>query len=217
MSISAIVCLLALAQAAAEPAAQDATQLEIPLPPLPNDVEPTTSAPPEPVETVEAPPPEVDPERWPGEKRRVRFGVGTRLHAGILLQQGSPSLVLQSEVLGALSIRVRAHDELRIQFGIALGYPDIAGGESSVTYRHHLNLRWSIGVGGFIYWGVPSLRGGIEVPIAFRLGATRRHEISVALRVNGGIYNASSFVWWDFKRQLPAFGAEAAIGYVFIF
>jgi hypothetical protein len=98
-----------------------------------------------------------------------------------------------------------------------VGIPDLFGAESSVTYRHHLNLRWSIGVGGFVYWGAPSFRGGVEIPVAFRLGATRRHEISAALRLNGGVSNASGLEWWVFKQLRPAFGAELAIGYTFIF
>jgi hypothetical protein len=178
-----------------------------PLPDVPQDVAPAPV-----VEPAPAPPPDA----WPGEERRVRFGVGPRVHAGVMMD-GVAFLVLQSEVLVALSVRLWKHDELRVQLGIAGGAPDIFGGETNISWRHALDPRYSIGAGFFVYWGAPSYRGGLEVIGAMRLGARRRHEVSLSLRVSGGVFNPTTYQWYQLQYLQPAYGADAAVGYTFFF
>nr|UXE44858.1 hypothetical protein Hi04_10k_c3807_00023 [uncultured bacterium] len=133
-----------------------------------------------PAPATEAPPPE----------RRVRFAVGGRLHGGFMLQRSSVFLLAQSEVCFAVRLKVRG-DELRLQLGLLLGYPDLFGGETNVSFRRALSDRVSLGVGAFAFWGAPSYFGGVELPLAMRLGSARRHEVSIALRVRAGCSTTS--------------------------
>lgn len=161
--------------------------------------------------------PETAADEWPGEGRRVHFGIGARVHSGVLSTLGNPYLLVQSELLGVISIRVFGHHEWRVQFGIAAGWPDTLAGESSTSFRFHLTPRWSVGVGAVAYWGFWSMRGGLEVPISIRLGATRRHEISLVLRTTAGVFNSSTLAWYDLKNQRFAIAGDAAVAYSFIF
>jgi len=165
-----------------------------------------------PAEGAPVPPPDT----WPGEEKRVRFGVGPRVFAGVMMDR-VPFLVLQSEVLAALSVRLWKHDELRVQLGLAGGAPDIFGGETNISWRHALDPRYSIGAGFFVYWGAPSYRGGVELVGAMRLGARRRHEVSLSLRASGGVFNPTTYQWYQFQYLQPAYGADAAVGYTFFF
>src|SRR5438874_1837777 len=94
---------------------------------------------------------EPSPDVWAGEERTVHFDVGVRVHGGIMDAGGYPLWILQSEILGILSIRLHVHDELRVQLGLSGGWPDTAGGESSVSFLHSLSPRVAVGIGGFVY------------------------------------------------------------------
>ncbi len=166
---------------------------------------------------VEAPAPAEAFDAWPGEQKRFHAGVGAALHVGVMVQRGVPFVLSQSEGYVAFSIRLIRHDELRVHVGIAGGIPDLFGGETNVSYRHHLSPRLSFGVGVFGYWGAPSFRLGVEVPLALRLGATRRHELSVALRFHAGVFNNSTYVWWDWPRLAFAYATDLAVAYTFFF
>jgi hypothetical protein len=156
-------------------------------------------------------------DEWPGEARRVHVGLGYRAHVGLMESQRTPFLVLQSELLGALICRLGDHDELRIQVGFAAGYPDTFAGESNVSFRWALNQRVAIGAGVVALWGFWSLRAGTEVPLSIRLGGSRRHELTVAVRTTTGVYNNSTFVWYDFAKQRFAIAVDLTVGYSFIF
>jgi hypothetical protein len=157
------------------------------------------------------------PEPWAGEDSRVHFGVGYRAHVGLMESEGTPFLVLQSELLGQLGIRLGDHNELRIQIGFAAGYPDTLAGESNVSFRWALGRHLYIGAGAVAFWGLWSMRAGTELPISIRLGASRQHELTIALRATTGVYNNNTFVWYDFKEQRFAISGEVAVGYAFIF
>jgi hypothetical protein len=154
---------------------------------------------------------------WPGEASRVHFGIGYRAHGGVMLQRGAPFLLLESELLVALDVKLPHQHSLRVQLGVAAGWPNALAGETNVSLRLALSPRWSWGLGVFGSWGLFALRGGLEVPISARLGDTRRHELTLALRLSPGAYNNVSFVWWDFPRQYFAFSADATLGYTFFF
>ena len=61
------------------------------------------------------------------------------------------------------------------------------------------------------------MRAGIEVPFTMRIGESRRHELGLALRGTAGVYNNSTYVWWDFAKQRPAVTFDAALTYAFLF
>ena len=165
---------------------------------------------------VEAPL-EALPDEWPGEERRAHFGVGYRGHLGLMASQDTPFLVLQSELLGLMTVRVGPHNELRVEVGFATGWPDTFAGESNVSFRWALNPHVAVGIGAVAFWGFWSMRGGVEVPLAIRFGGGRRSEITVALRCIAGVYNNDTFVWYDFKMQRFAIAADLVVGYSFIF
>ena len=165
------------------------------------------------VETAVEPP----ADEWPGEHRRTHFGVVYRGHVGLMASQNTPFLVLQSELLAMLTIRLGLHNELRIELGFAAGWPDTFAGESNVSFRWALDQHVYIGIGAVAFWGFWSMRGGVEVPIAVRLDRSRRHELTIALRCTAGVYNNDTFVWYDFKMQRFALAADFVVGYSFIF
>ena len=164
---------------------------------------------------LEAPPPEG--ERWAHEERRVHWGVGVRGHVGALVSLNSPQLLAHSGVFGVLSLRTRGHEELRVQLELNVGIPDLFGGESNVSYRFHLTPKLSVGGGLFVFVGAPSIRAGIEVPFGFLIGPSRRHELGASLRLAAGVFNNSTFVWYDFSKQRFALSAEVTVGYTFLF
>jgi hypothetical protein len=184
-------------------------------PPMAAEVETPATVAPEP--EVELPERAPNPEVWAGEQKRFHFGVGAALHVGFMVQRGVLFVLSQSEAYAAFSIRLIRHDELRVHVGIAAGIPDLFGGETNISYRHHVTPRFSFGIGVFGYWGAPSFRLGVEVPLALRLGATRRHEISVALRFHAGVFNNSTYVWYDFPRLAFAYATDLAVAYTFFF
>ncbi len=160
----------------------------------------------------------VEPDEWPLEGRLIHYGVGARVHAGVLDSVDVPRLLLQSEFTFFISIRAFAHHEFRAGVGIAAGWPDTVAGETNLSFRWHLNPRFAVGIGTFTYWGFWSMRAGLEVPFALRLGSNRRHEITLVVRGTGGLYNNTvSFVWYDFKALKPAWSLDAVIGYSAIF
>ncbi len=164
-----------------------------------------------------APPPQ-DPDEWPGEGRRVHYGIGARVHTGVLESINVPRLLWQSEFTFFVSIRVFGHHEWRVGVGIAAGWPDTVAGETNVSFRFHLSPRLSVGAGLFTYWGFWSMRAGLEVPFAIRLGPTRRHEIHLTARAAGGAYNNTiTFVWYDFPALRPAWSFDVSVGYSAIF
>jgi hypothetical protein len=148
----ALVAAFALAAANEADGGEPAPQVELtqPADPLP-EVEPAMQAPAGP-----------GPELWEGEHRRVHFGLGIRVHGGLMASAGYPLWMLQSELLVMLSIRLRGHDELRIQISYGTGYPDLLGGESNVSFHHSFSRRVSLGVGVFAYLSVWSMRLGVE-------------------------------------------------------
>lgn len=160
----------------------------------------------------------VEPDEWPLEGRLIHYGVGARVHAGVLESVNAPRLLLQSEFMFFISIRAFSHHEFRAAIGVAGGWPDTVAGETNLSFRWHLSPRFAIGVGTFTYWGFWSMRVGAEVPIAIRLGSNRRHEITFTVRGTGGLYNNTiTFVWYDFRALRPAWSLDAAIGYAAIF
>jgi len=161
----------------------------------------------------------VEPDEWPLEgTRRTRFIVGARVHGGMLMSVNAPRMILQSEFMFFVSFRVMAHHEWRWGIGLFAGYPDLAGGSTTVSFRYHLNPRLSVGLGAFTHWGVSSMVGGLEVPIAVRLGSNRRHEITLAFRGGAGAYNNSAYIAWYFFNQLrPAWTLDAVVGYAAVF
>src|SRR5262245_53847977 len=160
----------------------------------------------------------LEPDEWPLEGRRIHYGVGARVHAGVLESVNAPRLLLQSEFTFFVTFRVFGHHEWRWGVGLAAGWPDTVAGETNVSFRFHLSPRLSIGAGAFTYWGFWSMRGGLEVPLALRLGANRRHEITLTVRGGAGAYNNTiSFVWYDFKALRPAFTFDAVVGYSAVF
>lgn len=170
---------------------------------------------PAPETTVSAP---ADPDEWPGEGRRVHYGIGARVHGGFHESVGARRMLLQSEFTFFTSIRLFGHHELRIGVGIAAGWPDTLAGETNISFRFHLSPRISIGAGAFTYLGFWSMRAGLEVPLAIRLGKNRRHEIMVAVRGMGGGYNNTiSFAWYHLEDLRLVLGAELLVGYAAIF
>ena len=97
------------------------------------------------------------------------------------------------------------------------GIPDFFGGESQLSYRFYLRPWLSVGGALVFYIGAPSFRLGAEVPVAVRLGSRRQHEIGASLRFTGGVFNNTTFVWWDLGRQRPAITAELTAGYTYLF
>lgn len=164
---------------------------------------------------VAAPEPAAD--EWIGEARRVHYGLGAKVHWGLMQSQGAPYLYLQSELAAFLNIRVFGHHEWRVGIGIAAGWPDTFAGESNVSFRFNLSPRFSVGVGLNTFLSLWSIRGGLEVPLAFRFGPTRRHEISLTLRGTAGVFNGSTFAWWNFRSQRLMWGGDAVLGYSAIF
>jgi hypothetical protein len=160
---------------------------------------------------------EPSPEIWAGEQRRVHFGLGLRVHGGLMSSGGAPLWLLQSELLLMLSIRLRGHDELRVQLGLGPGYPDTFGGETNVTFHHAFSPRVSLGIGGFVYWGFWSIRLGVEAPLIIRLGSSRRHLLLLALRVHAGVFNNLPILAWSLASQRFAVAADLALGYAFQF
>ena len=106
---------------------------------------------------------------------------------------------------------------IRDRVGFAGGYPDTVAGESNVGFRWALNQRFTVGISAVALWGFWSLRGGFEVPLSLRLGSSRRHELTLALRCTTGVYNNNTFVWYDFAKQRFALAGDVALGYSFIF
>ena len=172
------------------------------------------AAPPE-AEIVAAP---SEPEEWPGEGRRVHWGIGARVHAGYLESIKVPRLIFTSEFTFFTSVRVFGHHEWRIGVGVAAGWPDTAAGETNVSFRFHLTPRISIGAGLFTYIGFYSIRAGLEVPLSIRLGSNRRHEINVTLRgMAGGYNNTITFAWYRLDDLSFAIGGDVVVGYSLIF
>jgi len=158
-----------------------------------------------------------DPARWQGEHKRVHWGLGLRAHVGLMQQATTPFLLVQSGLLAFVSVRTFGHQEAIAQVELSGGLPDTVAGESLFAYRFHLTPRFSIGAGLILFWGFWSLRTGIEVPFAIRLGESRRHEVGLAVRATAGVYNNVTFVWWDFGKQRFAGAFDAALTYAFIF
>lgn len=154
---------------------------------------------------------------WAGEERRVHASVGARLHGGLIDSNGFPLWALQTELFGALSIRLRGHDELRIQLGVRVGWPDSWGGESNVSWLHALSPTLSLGIGGFAFLGVWSWRAGIEVPLIIRLGSSRRHQVIAGVRLHTGAFNNVPMPQWKLTNQRFAFAGDVAFGYAFQF
>lgn len=161
--------------------------------------------------------PAADPDVWAGEHRRVHFGLGIRLHGGLISSGGSLLWMAQSELVGIVSIRVRKHDEVRVQLSYGGGYPDMLGGETNVSFHHAFNPRVSLGVGVFAYLSVWSMRVGAEAPLIIRLGNSRRHQIALALRVFSGTFSNLPILQWTFASQRFAIGGDLAVGYAFLF
>ncbi len=170
--------------------------------------------PPDPEPTAQAAP---DPEVWASEHKRVHFGFGLRAHGGLMTQLQAPVLLVQSGLNAFVSVRTFGHQEAFASFELSGGLPDTVAGETLLGYRVHLTPRFSIGAGVILFWGFWSMRAGLEVPFAIRIGDSRRHELGIALRGTAGAYNNSTFVWWDFEKQRPAFTLDAAITYAFLF
>jgi hypothetical protein len=171
----------------------------------------------EPGEPTEPAPAPADPNVWAGENRRVHLGVGALVHGGFMDSGGYPLWILQSELVGIMSIRVKVHDELRIQLGLAGGYPDSVGGEANVSFLHSLSPRLSVGIGGFAFLSLWSLRVGVEVPLVLRVGSSRRHNFIVALRLHTGVFNNVTLTSWTLGQQRFAFAGDVAAGYAFLF
>lgn len=169
-----------------------------------------------------APPPaeevvvEPGPEPWAGEHRRVHAGVGARVHGGLVDSNGFPLWALQSEIFGTLNIRLRGHDELRVQLGLSGGWPDSMGGETNVSFHHSFNPRVSLGIGGFVYLGVWSLRAGVEVPLIIR-STSRRHQLIIGVRLQTGVFNNVAITGWKLTNQRFALAGGVALGYAFQF
>jgi hypothetical protein len=167
---------------------------------------------------VAAPKSDVYPDEWPGEgTRRVRFGVGARGNFGAMYSQGAIALDLQSEFAFFVAIRVFGHHEWRVGVGIGAGLPDLAASVITTSFRWHLTPRLSVGAGVVTWWGLWSLRGGVEVPFALRLGSNRRYEVTLTLRGMAGVYNGSTFRWYDFQHQRFAISGDAIVGFAAIF
>lgn len=199
----AIALLAVLAQAEPLPAEPEA----------PNPL--IQEAPPE--EPLPAPAEPADPERWKGEEKRVHVGIGLRAHVGLMETQGAPILLAASGMFVGVNVRTFRHQEACVSFELTGGFPDTIAGETLITYRFHLTPRFAIGAGVIFLWGFWSFRGGVEVPFTVRLGESRRHELGLAVRGTAGAYNNSTYVWWDFERQRPAFTLDGAITYTFLF
>jgi hypothetical protein len=166
---------------------------------------------------AEPAPEPTNPDVWAGENRRVHIGVGALVHGGFMDSGGYALWMLQSELIGIVSIRVRVHDELRIQLGLAAGYPDSFGGEANVSFLHSLSPRVSIGIGGFAFLGIWSLRVGVEVPLVIRIGSSRRHNFIVGLRLQTGVFNNVTLPSWVLSQQRFAFAGDVVLGYAFLF
>lgn len=151
------------------------------------------------------------------DDRRFRVGVGLRTHGGAMFQRGATFLLLQSQLFAAGEVRVGERHALRLQLGFVAGWPDAFAGETNVSFRFGLGARVTLGAGVFAYWGVPSLKGGLEVPLALRFGEQRTHELGLAVRATAGAFNNVTFVWWDFPNQYAAFSVEGSLGYTFFF
>ncbi len=174
----------------------------------------------QPAPAEEAPPVEavqVDPDRWKGEERRVHVAIGLRAHVGLMHQENTPFLLAASGMFIGLDVRTIGHQEASITFELTGGLPDTVAGETLILYRFHLTPRFSIGAGVILLWGFWSFRGGVEVPFAIRIDEKRKHELGLAVRATGGVYNNVSYVWWDFERQRPAITFDGALTYTFRF
>lgn len=158
-----------------------------------------------------------DDEAWPGEKRRFHAGLGLRGIGGAMWQRGATFLLLESQAYVAGELRVGKHHAVRLQLAANAGWPGAFEGETNLSFRFGLTPRVMLGVGVFGIWGLFSLRGGVEIPLAFRFGGRRAHEISIAARVSPGAFNNVTFMWWDFKSQAFALSVEGALGYTFFF
>ncbi len=154
---------------------------------------------------------------WAGEQKRVHWGLGLRAHVGLMHQQQVPFLLVESGLIVFVSARTFGHQEASIQFELSGGIPDTVAGETLITYRFHLSPRFSVGAGLILYWGFWSMRAGLEVPFAIRIGDSRRHELGIALRGTAGVYNNISYVWWDLEKQRFAVTFDAALTYAFLF
>lgn len=156
-------------------------------------------------------------EAWPGEQRRFHLGLGLRGVGGAMFQRGATFLLLQSQAYVVGELRVGQHHAVRLQLAANAGWPGAFEGETNLSFRFGLTPRVMLGVGVFGVWGLFSLRGGVEVPLALRFGGRRAHELSLALRVSPGAFNNVTFVWWDFRAQAFALSVEGALGYAFFF
>src|SRR5689334_22419726 len=81
------------------------------------------------------PPPPENPDEWPGEGRRVHYGIGARVHGGLTESIQVLRPIIQSEFTFFTSVRVFGHHEWRIGVGIAAGWPDTLAGETNVSFR----------------------------------------------------------------------------------
>lgn len=152
-----------------------------------------------------------------GDDRRVRFGLGLRTHSGAMFQRDATFLLLQSQLVVAGEVRVGQNNALRLQLGFAAGWPDAFAGETNLSFRFGLSEHVRLGVGVFAYVGVPSLKGGLELPLTYRFGGKRTHEVGLSVRATAGVFNNITFTWWDFERQFVAFTVEGSLGYTFFF
>ncbi|MBL8954084.1 MAG: hypothetical protein JNK82_25130 [Myxococcaceae bacterium] len=160
----------------------------------------------------------VEPDEWPLEGRRVHYGIGARVHGGVVESVNAYRMALQSEFAFFVSFRVMGHHEWRWGVGAVAGWPDLAGGATNVSFRYHLNPRFSVGAGAFTYLGFSSMFAGLEVPLSIRLGSNRRHEVSLSFRGGAGAYNNGvTIAWYDFKALRPAWTLDAVLGYSAIF
>jgi hypothetical protein len=104
-----------------------------------------------------------------------------------------------------------------VQLEISGGIPNWLGGETNISYRWPVTQRIWLGVGVPFFIGLAGFRAGVEIPLTVRLGASRRHEVGLALRSTFGMFNNSTFKWYDFKSQRFALTADAALSYTFLF
>lgn len=155
--------------------------------------------------------------RWPGEQRRLHLGVGARSLAGAMFQRGATFLVLEGQLFAVGALRLGDHHELRVQLGLSGGWPYSFEGETNVGVRVALSPRVALGVSGFVAWGLPSLRGGLEVPLSVRFGARRSHEVTLSVRGSAGAFNNITFAWWDLAHQAFAWSVEGSLGYTYFF
>lgn len=149
------------------------------------------------------------------EDRRVHAGFGLRTHGGAMFQRDTTFLLAETELFGALDVRLFGATSLRVQLGFAAGWPNSVAGETNVSLRFALGERLTLGVGVFGAWSLYAMRGGVEVPLTLRFG--RRHELTFALRASPGVYDNVTFYWYDLRKQFFALSLDAAVGYAFFF